>query len=331
MKRLPFVLSGVLALTLVAAGCTTSAQKPQGAAASADTLAACSADTLPVDSLAADTLSADSLATDTLSAGTLLTDTVTSVCYSADSTVRSTVCVDYPLGDDSLSQAVKAFIGKQLGLLYVPYSYSEEAVALAQYPRYPGSVLEARPMVDYYARGGARFLEAQQSEMMCEDKVPMCSDVTISKVAETSTYVTCLMKAYYEVGGAHGSFTSYKLNISKLTNRPVESVIDSSQTRALQPILQAGIESYFKLCGEEDFRISSIFEYLDPLGEKGIDLIPLPAGTPYIERDSLCFVYQQYEIAPYAAGLVCFNVALRDIRPYLRKEVQDLIADTDSL
>ena len=307
MKRLPVILLGATALTFAMAGCKTSTQKSEG------------------DSLATDTV--DTLKT-IEAPDTLVTDSFTYSYYNADSTVQSTIYVDYPQGEDSLSQAVKTFVGKQLGELYVPYSYSEEAEALKQYPRYKGSVLQGQKMVDYYGKGAAKYLKEQLDEMKSEYKEYMCSDVKIRKVAETSTYVTYAMSAYMAVGGAHGSYTSYDLNISKLTNKPIEKVIDSSQTRAVQKILQKGIESYFKECGEEDFQISSIYEYLDPTGEKGKNnLIPLPASTPYIEKDSLCFVYQQYEIAPYAAGLVSFNVALKDIKPYLRKEVQELVGE----
>ncbi len=306
MKKLPMILLGTIVLTFAVAGCKTSTPKQAAGSLVNDS----------VDTLA------------TAAPDTLVTESFTYAYYNADSTIQSTIYVDYPQGDDSLSLAVKAFVGKQLGELYVPYHFAEEAEALREYPRYKGSVLQAQKMLDYYGKGAAKFLAAQQGEFSSEDKPHVCSDVKIRKVAETSTYVTYLMQSYDEVGGAHGSSTSYELNISKITNKPIEKAIDSCQTHALQKILQKGVEHYFKECGEEDFKISSILEYLDPLGEKGSkNMIPLPANTPYIENDSLCFVYQQYEIAPYAAGLVSFNVALKDIKPYLRQEVKDLIVE----
>ncbi len=308
MKKIPLIFLGTTALVFAMSGCKTSTPK-----AVVDSLATDSVDTL-----------AAAIAPDTLS-----TEDFTYAYYNADSTVQSTIYVDYPQGNDSLSLAVKAFVGKQLGNLYVPYHFAEEEEALRDYPRYKGSMLQAQKMLDYYGKGAAKFLSAQQSEMSEEYKPHVCSDVKIRKVAETSTYLTYLMSSYYEVGGAHGSYTSYQLNISKLTNKPIEKAIDASKTRALQKILKKGVEHYFKECGDENFDISTIYEYLDPMGKKNnANMIPLPANTPYIENDSLCFVYQQYEIAPYAAGLVSFNVALKDIKPYLRKEVSDLIGDT---
>lgn len=307
MKKSPVVFLAMATLGLAMTGCNTSARNQ----------------------------SADTLATDTTigasAADTLVTKPVAYTYYSADSTVQSTILVDCPTADDSLSRAVMTFIGKQLGSLYVPYSYSEEAEALKQYPRYKGDMLQMQQVVDYYGKGATKYLKSVLSDMAGEgrDELPqVCSDVKIRKVAETSTYLTYAMSTYSAVGGAHGSYTSYNINISKLTDKPIEKAIDASRTRALQKILQKGIEHYFKECGEADFQISSIQDYLDPTGENGSSkLIPLPQNTPYIENDSLCFVYQQYEIAPYAAGLVSFNVALKEIKPYLRKEVQDLIKD----
>ena len=307
MRRLPVISLGLVALTLAMAGCKTSPQK-QGA----DTLANDSVDSLPAVKPVADTLVVDSF---------------TYAYYNADSTVQSTVYVECPTGGDSLSQAVRAFVAKQLGELYVPYSYSEDESITKNYPRYKGSVDQVQKLVDYYGKGAKLYLTDVQKESMVDSEGPgVCSNVKIRKVAETSTYLTYQMSAYYQVGGAHGSSFSNHVNISKLTNKPIEKTIDSSKTRALQKILKKGVEHYFKECGDEDFKISSIYEYLAPTGEKGKNnLIPLPASTPYLEKDSLCFVYQQYEIAPYAAGLVSFNVALKDIKPYLRQEVRDLL------
>ena len=304
MKRCPVILLGLMALSCAVVGCKTSPQKQDA------------------DSLAND--SVDSLAA---AQDTMVTDSFGYVYYNADSTVHSTISVDYPRGDDSLSQAVRTFIAKQLLELYVPYNNEDlDSASLKTYPRYKGSLCKAQKMIDFYGKGAAKFLKAQRKEYQGDDNPGFCSEVNIRKTAETATYVTYAMNGYYEGGGAHGSYTWYSINISKLTLKPILKAIDSSKTRALQKILQNGVAQYFE--GEEDFNLSSVYEYLDPMGEKGgKNLIPLPAYTPYIEGDSLCFVYQQYEIAPYSEGLVSFDVALKDIKPYLRKEVKDLIVD----
>ncbi len=302
MKRLPAILLGLIALTFAMVGCKTSPQKQD-----------------------ADSLASDSVDTLAAAPDTMVTDSFGYAYYNADSTLHSTVSVDFPRGDDSLSQAVRTFIAKQLFALYVPYNNDDlDSSSVKDYPRYKGSVCKAQKLIDFYGKGAAKFLRAQRKEYQGDDNPGFCSEVNIRKAAETATYVTYAVNAYYEEGGAHGSYTWYSINISKLTRKPILKAIDNSKTRALQKILKKGVAEYFE--GDENFNLSSVYEYLDPVGEKGSNnLIPLPAYTPYVEGDSLCFVYQQYEIAPYSEGLVSFNVALKDIKPYLRQEVKNLI------
>lgn len=58
------------------------------------------------------------------------------------------------------------------------------------------------------------------------------------------------------------------MNISKLTNKPIEKCIDSTQTKAMQGILRKGIEQCYKENGETDFKISDIYSYLIPREER---------------------------------------------------------------
>lgn len=321
MKRLPFILVGVACLTFAVTGCNTG-KKQSGA----------------------DSLSADSVNTfaNMDNKDTLAVDSFGYAYANSDSTIQCTIYVDYPQGDDSLSQAVKAFIGEQLCSMYVPYSYGSDdniedkdnfVPIHKEYPRYQGSVLKGQKMIDYYGKGSVKFLKETMKDLKShpgddddDDKISLCCNVEVRKITETPTYITYAMNTYTEMGGPHGSYTYYAMNISKLTNKPIEKCIDSTQTKAMQGILKKGIEQCYKENGETDFKISDIYSYLDPTGgKKGNQLIPLPASTPYIDKDSLCFTYQQYEIAPYSDGIISFNVALKDVLPYLRKEVKDLV------
>lgn len=318
MKRLPILLLGIAALTLAVAGCKNTSQKSG------------------VDSVATDSFGSFSKV---MSGDTLTVDSFGYVYHNSDSTIECVIAVDYPRGDDSLSQAVKAFIGKELCNMYLPYAYGSDenlddkdnfVPIHKEYPSYTGSVLKGQKMIDYYGKGSVKYLKETMKDLKKDmdddgERINLCCSVSVRKAVETPTYITYYMNTYTEMGGPHGSYTWYAVNISKLTNKPIEKAIDASKTKALQGILRKGVEQYYKEAGEEDFKLSDLYSYLDPTGEKSTKQIPLPASTPYLEKDSLCFVYQQYEIAPYSDGLVSFNVALKDIKPYLRKEVQDLV------
>ena len=55
------------------------------------------------------------------------------------------------------------------------------------------------------------------------------------------------------------------------------------------------------------------------------DLIPLPSWQPFPSKDGLVFTYQQYEIAPYAAGMPAFTIPYEDIAPYVLVEVRPIL------
>ena len=56
-----------------------------------------------------------------------------------------------------------------------------------------------------------------------------------------------------------------------------------------------------------------------------VNRIPLPSAAPSFTKKGLAFIYQQYEIAPYAAGMINFDLPYDKVRPYLTKEAAELI------
>ena len=56
-----------------------------------------------------------------------------------------------------------------------------------------------------------------------------------------------------------------------------------------------------------------------------VNKIPLPSSAPYFTKDGLCFIYQQYEIAPYASGMINFTIPYDKIRQLLTEDAQDLL------
>ncbi len=277
------------------------------------------------DSLLAD--SVDSIASAIID-DTLTVDSVVKHLKHGTS-VKCDISIDYPSGDDALSQTVKKFITAQLKEVYFARNNSMEEDQ-HKYPFYKGSTDKPQQMVDYYAKGVQKYLVESQKEMMegmeGEDmETPQMEySLEIRKVVETSKYITYRISYTSYTGGAHGSFISYDRNISKVTNTAITNLVDPAYTKKLQGMMRRGIVSYFHDCGETDANTSNINDYL-MLPEDSKGMIPLPVNTPYVENDSVSFVYQQYEIAPYAVGLVNFKVALKDIKPYLTKEGKAMV------
>lgn len=153
MKRLPILLLGIAALTLAVAGCKNTSQKSG------------------VDSVATDSFGSFSKV---MSGDTLTVDSFGYVYHNSDSTIECVIAVDYPRGDDSLSQAVKAFIGKELCNMYLPYAYGSDenlddkdnfVPIHKEYPSYTGSVLKGQKMIDYYGKGSVKYLKETMKDL----------------------------------------------------------------------------------------------------------------------------------------------------------------------
>lgn len=302
MKRLSTLFVVLAAIVLATAGCKSKAQK-NGADSTATDSAAMGKDTLAVDSMS-----------------------FSSACN--DSTVECFICVDYPYGSDSLSLGVKEFIGNELASLFLPYNNEEAAVA-RKYPKYKGSVLKGQQMVDHYGKGTINYFTDSQKGTMQEmgwgeeDRPRLSLELNIRKSDETPKYVTYRISEYVDLGGAHPSFSSYSVNISKLTNKPLEQTVDTTKLKAVQKMLGKGVLSYLKLADES----VNAKNYKDQLFLPDNGMIPLPVHAPYLQGDSVCFVYQQYEIAAYALGLVSFNIACKDIKDYLCKDAREVLGE----
>ena len=107
------------------------------------------------------------------------------------------------------------------------------------------------------------------------------------------------------------------LTFDKKDGSLVEHLVDRAKAADIQPLLVKGIIDYFSDAG---FKVSAdqIHEYLSLDG----DAIPLPAWEPYPSEKGLEFIYQQYEIASYAAGMPSFTVSYDDIAPFLTPQGQ---------
>ncbi len=303
MKKIQFTLLALAVLSMTATGCKTTPKTTDTDSVSADTTAT-AADTVTVDSIV--------------------------FHAQKDSTITCDYYVEYPQGDDSLANGIKAYIAQQLAALYMPVNNVEEEQR-SKFPLYKGSILDGQKMVDFYGKGTMRYFAADQKQVMKDmewgpEDTPRYSErIRICKNYETAKYVTFSATDESYQGGAHGSYAYYYTNISKLTHKVVDQTVDTTLVRkpGLQALLRKGILQYMKDCNNE-MKESELKSALI-LPEDGH--IPLPAHTPWFEKRGVCFTYQQYEIAPYAVGVIDFIIPYKDIKKFLCKEAQALIEE----
>lgn len=146
-------------------------------------------------------------------------------------------------------------------------------------------------------------------------------EYALKKIEDTPRYVVFESQDYIYMGGAHGGVGGGGcLTFCKKDGSYVDSIIDRDAEEEMQPLLEEGLLSYFSDAGEqatsEDLRGLLLLEG---------DQIPLPAWQPYPTKDGLVFTYQQYEIAPYAAGMPSFVISFDKVAPFVTPEARQVL------
>lgn len=170
----------------------------------------------------------------------------------------------------------------------------------------------------------------QDEERTPEEKADMLAsfpsweyEYTLSKIEETPAYVVFQSQDYIYMGGAHGGVSGDGcLTFCKKDGSYLETLIDPDAVEEMQPLLEDGLVSYFSDAGEQVARedLRGLLLLLDG------DQIPLPAWQPFPAEDGLVFTYQQYEVAPYAAGMPQFTVPFEKVASFLTPEAKALLS-----
>ena len=244
------------------------------------------------------------------SSDSLLTDSVK--FQQADSLLSCVVSADVPTGTDSMAIGVRTFINAMLDSMSLATAFSGTPA-----PAYSGDLTDGQAMVRYYGQQGADSLRAMDHTYTV---APYSYTASVRKVADTPRYVTYSTESYSFLGGAHGSAMSFTYNILKPSGRVLTATVDTAQVMKMQPLLAQGVADYISVQGQK-------VTAKEVLGLLFIDngIIPLPKCTPYLTPTGLCFIYQQYEIGPYAMGMITFTLPYGKVKPYMTPEALQLV------
>ena len=135
------------------------------------------------------------------------------------------------------------------------------------------------------------------------------AEVSVNEMYSSPSILSLEKNAYLYTGGAHGyGATSYS-NFDAQTGEPLkmdELIKDKNGFLAL---------------AEEKFRTENEIPEGEPINATGFwfenDTFYLPESFG-ISPEELIFVYNQYEIASYAAGPIEFRIPIKEAEPFLR-------------
>lgn len=293
MKHLLFLVS-VLAATWSCTGATK--QKPSESTSSDSTAQATVED------------SADDNAV-------LTVDTVVKVV--ANDRASSTVTIHWPVsGPKAVVERLRNDILDELASAATDVTLGNMGDTTAvDRPRYTGPANDASQVAKFFA-GKMQQLLLRDVDDVAEG-MQLAHDVTVEKTWESDQYVTYTTTDYIYLGGAHPSTTFSGRTVDRKTGQHVKLKVDKSKanTPALQAIMRKGLTSYFnENGGMNGMELDDLLFLEDP------NAIPLPATALWINEKGVVFLYQPYEIGPYAIGAPEFAVPLDELKPYLVKK-----------
>lgn len=189
---------------------------------------------------------------------------------------------------------------------------------------YEGSYADPDSLITYYA---TEFLDEIKQIRKDTEKYdlpsdwPYSRDLTILKGYETERLVTFNFQSYNFSGGAHGSSEIYGMTFRKSDGRRMGTDVLNRNVNDEEWIemRNKGLMEYFEVKNENDLAACLL----------GIEVyeIPMPQTQPYFNEKGLAFIYQQYEIAPYAAGLPNFTIPYDRLQKYLNVTGRRLLAE----
>lgn len=210
-------------------------------------------------------------------------------------TTRKLGCWDYAAtvefpteGPERLVESVRQFINDALN------DYMGEKMK-----PYKGEASNGKAMLEYYAKeylGSVNYDDYTDlpEGMRCE----MSYD--IKKVYEDEDIITFALTSYFFGGGAHGGTTSYGQTFRKSDgHRYGWDIIKKNCMAEVKKEIKKGLYISFEVSTDDELAECLMLDE----DKYSVTNLPLPQCAPWIDEDGLHFIYQQYEIAAYAAGM----------------------------
>lgn len=232
------------------------------------------------------------------------------------------ISVAYPVnGPAAAVDSIRGWISRQLAT----YNYiTADTSAQAPFAVNPSLRSDGARLI---AATGRKVLAAALPDLQSLDSLKidpplsMSYSWNITRMFTTDSIATFGNATYVYLGGAHGgsSFNARTFRLSDGTSLGW-NMFPQSELANLLPLVKEGIKTQY-------FHASTDSEFKDMLLLTPGAGFPLPASQPYFMADGIHFDYQQYEIAPYAAGMPSCVLPYSKVRPLLTPQAASLIPE----
>lgn len=218
-----------------------------------------------------------------------------------DYSIRVSIEAEFPKNSkDVLSANIQEWMSEQLGSTY------------------KGSFAKGKSMLKYYVDKQLKELDTWENGMPGE----ITYNVRIRKIYETDLLVTYEydMEGYF--GGAHGSHIVEAMTFRKVDGRRMDwSIFLPDKSWEVRKLITQTIQKdYFEIEDDKEFHDALL------IGEYE-EILPRPQMCPVYVKDGISIIYQQYEVAPYAAGMPSCVLPYAQVKPLLSVTGQLLLPE----
>lgn len=225
------------------------------------------------------------------------------------------LAVEFPTsGPQPLVDSLRSYIANEVKSFYMARLDGDGEPRAAEYT---GDINDGKALVDFHAEH--ILADMQDIYKSFADSTGadfyMTIQGNIHKTSENDTIVTYETGCYQYEGGAHGLNWIEGQTFRKSDGTRININLDPFLVDDMQPLLREGLEQYLKDNGSE----MTVDELVNGGTYMSDGQIPLPSTAPYLTSDGVKFVYQEYEIGPYALGTPTFTIPLDKLKPYLEK------------
>ncbi len=246
-----------------------------------------------------------SIATDSIST----TDSITI----GDSHASVCIAGQYPSSHDAISDSIRLWIATAVNHTA---SYTGEEIT----PLSPAIIADGQKLIDICADSLMTQATRDFTDLMANSYSTSYEYDVKFGISYTSSKITsCYCTSYGYQGGAHGGTTA--INASFRLNDGLLLDYDNTFTpQGIADLIDILREEIWKQYFEPDCHDCNMADVLliNPLELK------LPATLPLFGPDGITFTYQQYEIAPYAAGMPSCTIPYDTLRPLMHPDIATL-------
>ena len=140
----------------------------------------------------------------------------------------------------------------------------------------------------------------------------------MDKIYETDKVVTYGLTIDIDMGGAHPLSKEMGATFSKADGKRLTwDMVSKDGTTGVKNVVKEMLKDYFNAKTDAE-----LMKWVQ--GVKNANSIPLPKTPPYMTEEGFVLIYQQYEIASYAAGMPGDTIPYKTMKPYLTEEVRKL-------